>query len=82
MPNFAWMEDRHRDHRALTEGGGTLYRSPDPDMYPVHLEPDGVRWLVPSGPGLGVEVDEAMLEVPYELSSDTPTRRRDGSLAI
>ena len=82
VPNFAWMEDRHRDSRALGEGKGSSYRPPDSDMYPIHLEPDGVTWPVPTGPGLGVEVNEELLDVPYEPSPDTPTRRRDGSLTI
>jgi galactonate dehydratase len=82
VPNFAWMEDRHRDSRALVEGKRSSYRPPDSNMYPVHLEPDGVRWPVPTGPGLGVEVNEEMLEATYEPSPETPTRRRDGSLTI
>lgn len=82
VPNFAWMEDRHRDTRALVEGKRSSYRPPDSRMYPMHLEPDGVRWPVPTGPGLGVEVNEQMLEAPYELSPDRPTRRLDGSLTL
>ncbi len=82
VPNFAWMEDRHRNFRALFQGKTSSYRPPDSDMYPVHLEPDGVRWPVPTGPGLGVEVNEEMLDVAYELSPVSPTRRRDGSLTI
>ena len=82
VPNFAWMEDRHRDPRALVAGKRSSYRPPDTSMYPIHLEPDGVRWPVPTDPGLGVEVNEEMLEVTYELSPETPTRRRDGSLTI
>ena len=82
VPNFAWMEDRHRNCRALVEEGTTSYRPPDSRLYPVHLEPDGVQWPVPTGPGLGVEVNEEALDVPYELPSPQPTRRRDGSLAV
>ena len=29
VPNFAWMEDRHRDHRALVAGKRSSYRPPD-----------------------------------------------------
>jgi galactonate dehydratase len=82
VPNFAWMEDRHRNFRALFEGGTSSYRPPDADMYPAHLEPDGVKWPVPTGPGLGVEVNEEMLKVPYKSSPSKPTRRRDGSLTV
>ena len=82
VPNFAWMEDRHRDSRALVEGKRSSYCPPDSNLYPTHLEPDGVSWPVPTGPGLGVEINEEMLEAPYELSPETPTRRRDGSLTI
>ena len=82
VPNFAWMEDRHRDFRLLLEGGESSYRPPDADLYPIHLEPEGVRWPVPTGPGLGVEVNEELLGQSYELAPAVPTRRRDGSLTI
>ena len=82
VPNFAWMEDRHRDFRALLQGKKSSYRPPDPEMYPVHLQPDGVRWPVPTGPGLGVEINEETLNVPYKPSPIELTRRRDGSLTI
>jgi galactonate dehydratase len=82
VPNFAWMEDRHRDFRLLLAGGESSYRPPDAELYPAHLEPEGVRWPVPTGPGLGVEVNEELLGQSYELAPAVPTRRRDGSLTI
>ena len=66
--NFAWMEDRHRDSRALVEGKRSSYRPPDSSIYSTHLEPDGVRWPVPTCPGLGVEINEEMLEAPRAVA--------------
>jgi len=51
VPNFAWMEYRNSPTEDLA-----FY---DPEVFPVQIEQDGTRLLVPDAPGLGVEFDEA-----------------------
>jgi galactonate dehydratase len=81
VPNFAWMEDRNRDFRALRAGAETSFRHHDYEMYPVQPTPDGVRYPVPTTPGLGVEINEGALHGEYEMRKPKYPRRRDGSLA-
>ena len=50
VPNFAWLEARV----SPTEDLGFQ----DPELFPPQLEMDGDRYIVPHGPGLGVEVNE------------------------
>ena len=50
VPNFAWLEVRV----SPTEEG----RFYDADWFPVQPELDGYRYIVPDGPGLGVEFNE------------------------
>ena len=67
VPNYAWLEERTRDLRF------------DSEMFPVQPELDGVRYPVPSGPGLGVEFDETKAGRPFEFWEAPHLHRRDGS---
>ncbi len=76
VPNFAWMEDRNRN-----PDGSFSPRSSD--MCTLYPRPDGARYPVPDGPGLGVEIDEAILEEmlarePYDMAERPRMRRSDG----
>jgi galactonate dehydratase len=73
VPNMAWMEIR----RSATEDLGFY----DRDLFPVQVTLDGPRLILSDAPGLGVEVDESLLEAavaghwnPQQL------HRRDGSV--
>jgi galactonate dehydratase len=53
----------------------------DPEFFPVQVQQDGPRYLVPSSPGLGVEVDEARLtRDEFRIHHTAHLRRRDGSI--
>jgi galactonate dehydratase len=48
-------------------------------MFPVQPELEGVRYPVPSSPGLGVEFNEATAGRPFEFWEAPHLHRRDGS---
>ena len=53
----------------------------DRDLFPVQVEQDGPRLLVPEAPGLGVEFDEAMASRDeFAVIPQQHLRRRDGSM--
>jgi galactonate dehydratase len=52
----------------------------DETIFPVQLQLDGSRFPVPSGPGLGVEVNEEVLQrEEFKFSESPHLHRRDGS---
>ena len=72
VPNFAWLEVRV----SPTEEG----RFYDTDWFPVQPELDGYRYLVPDGPGLGVEFNEERAQAEEFRFWEAPhLSRRDGS---
>lgn len=70
IPNFAWLEIRE----SPTEDQG--FR--DRDVFPVQPILEGDRVLLPTAPGLGIEVDEGALQ-SYRDAEMPHLRRRDGS---
>ena len=73
VPNFAWLEVRV----SPTEPG----RFSDPDIFSSQLVQDGPRLMIPDAPGLGVEVNEAVIEQQSFKFWEAPhLRRRDGSV--
>jgi galactonate dehydratase len=73
VPNFAWLEYRNSPTEDLA-----FY---DKDVFPVQIEQDGPRLLVPDRPGLGVEMDEALAtRDDYRPIPQQHLRRRDGSI--
>lgn len=72
VPNFAWLECRSTPAEQLGFNSK--------DVFPVQLELDGADYIVPDGPGLGVEVDEAFVrKQEFRFSEPPHLRRRDGS---
>ncbi|MFH1569547.1 MAG: mandelate racemase/muconate lactonizing enzyme family protein [Gemmatimonadota bacterium] len=72
VPNLAWLEARVSPTEAST--------SQDAELFPVQLKLEGDRFPVPDGPGLGVEVDEALVAAQAFKFWEAPhLRRRDGS---
>lgn len=73
VPNFAWLECRATPtERHLGFDDSTIF--------PVQVRLEGASYPVPSGPGLGVEVDEAALvRDPFRFWEPPHLRRRDGS---
>ncbi|MCP8940776.1 mandelate racemase/muconate lactonizing enzyme family protein [Alsobacter sp. SYSU M60028] len=72
VPNFSWLECR----AAPTENLGF----DDRDFFPVQMVLDGADYIVPDTPGLGVEVDEALLaRQDFKFWEAPHLRRRDGS---
>lgn len=73
VPNFAWLECRatpSEQHLGFD----------DPAVFPVQIRLEGAHYPVPTGPGLGVEVDEAALQrEPFRFWEPPHLRRRDGS---
>ncbi len=71
-PNFSWLEEVNTGAHVSTN---------DPKFYPVQPKLDGPRYPVPTAPGLGVEVNEELVEssdfVPVEIPR---LKRNDGSL--
>jgi galactonate dehydratase len=52
----------------------------DPTIFPVQLQLDGARFPVPTGPGLGVEVNEEYLQrEKFKFSESPHLHKRDGS---
>jgi len=72
VPNFAWLECRSTPTEALGFD--------DRELFPVQLALDGAEYVVPDGPGLGVEVDEARVaRAAFRFWEAPHLRRRDGS---
>ena len=72
VPNFAWLEVRV----SPTEEG----RFYDADWFPMQPELDGHRYIVPDGPGLGVEFNEERAQAEEFRFWEAPhLHRRDGS---
>ena len=72
VPNFAWLECRATPTEALGFD--------DREFFPVQLALDGADYVVPDGPGLGVEVDEARVaRAAFRFWEAPHLRRRDGS---
>jgi galactonate dehydratase len=73
VTNFAWMECR----TSPTEQLGFN----NPEFFPTQVQQDGATYIVPDGPGLGVEVDEARLtRDAFQIRHQPHLRRRDGSI--
>jgi galactonate dehydratase len=72
VPNFSWLECRSTPTETLGFD--------DRDFFPVQMTMEGSTYVVPDGPGLGVEVDEARLAREEFRFWEAPhLRRRDGS---
>ena len=72
VSNFAWLEIRV----SPTEKSGHY----DADLFPVQHQLEGAVIPVPDGPGLGVEVDEALvMSQTFKFAEPPHLRRRDGS---
>jgi galactonate dehydratase len=74
VPNFAWLETR--------ASPGELYHGfDDAEIFPVQPKLDGAVYPVPEAPGLGVEVDEALVaRQSFKFWEAPHLRRSDGSL--
>lgn len=72
VANFAWLECRNSPTEQLGFG--------DPATYPKQIGMDGAFYRVPDEPGLGVEVNESLLQASsFEYSEPPHLRRDDGS---
>ena len=74
VANFAWLETR--------ASPGELYHGfDDAGIFPVQPRLEGAVYPVPEGPGLGVEVDEALvLKQSFRFWEAPHLRRTDGSV--
>lgn len=73
VPNFSWLETR----QSPVENLGFH----DPELFPVQVKMEGAVYIVPDGPGLGVEVDEqALLATQPEHVEAPHLVRPDGSV--
>ena len=73
VANFAWMESRSSPTEELGFSS--------PEFFPVQIQQDGPRLLVPEGPGLGVEFDEERAaRAEFQIGRTAHLRRRDGSI--
>ncbi len=74
VPNFSWIETR----QSVVESDLGFH---DPKIFPKQVQMDGPVYVVPDGPGLGVEVDEkAARAVTPEHVEPPHLRRSDGSV--
>ena len=74
VANFSWLETRAN---ATDLYSGT----PTAEMFPQMPMLDGAVYQVPDGPGLGIEVDEALLtKASFKFWEAPHLRRRDGSV--
>jgi galactonate dehydratase len=73
VANFAWLETR--------ASPGELYHGFDnPEYFPGHYELKDAHYVVSDKPGLGIEVNEALIEKQSFRFWEAPhLRRRDGS---
>lgn len=73
VPNFSWLECRASPVEQLGFESA--------ELCPKKVELDGAAYVVPDGPGLGVEVDESFLKrAEFEFVNPPMLRRRDGSI--
>jgi galactonate dehydratase len=73
VPNFCWMEMRATP--------GEPWRALDEEIFPQQLKLEGSAIPVPEGPGLGVDVNEALIQQQTFKFWEAPHwRRRDGSV--
>ena len=73
VPNLSWVEVRTTPTERLGFD--------DQELFPVQVRLEGTRYPVPTGPGLGVEFNEALAaERPYEMDRRWFLRKRDGSI--
>lgn len=73
VPNFAWLETRQSSVEQLGFH--------DPDIFPQQVQMDGPVYIVPDGPGLGVEVNEDIIRQQIPEHAEPPhLRRPDGSV--
>lgn len=74
VPNFAWLETRASPAESYL---GFF----DSEIFPTQPRLDGATYPVPDGPGLGVEVDEALVTRQTFAFWEAPhLKRRDGSV--
>ncbi len=74
VPNFCWLETR-------ASPAETHLGFDDSAIFPVQPRLDGAQYPVPDGPGLGVEVDEALVvRQDFDFWEAPHLRRRDGSV--
>ena len=74
MPNFAWLETR-------TGAADDYMGEDDPDLFTERPRLDGVSYPVGDAPGLGIEIDESLLEEGSLRFWEAPHwKRRDGSV--
>ena len=73
VPNLAWMEVQ--DTRTK-EGPGSRN---DALLFPKQVRLEGAGYLVPDGPGLGVDVNEALLREPFKFYELPHLYKGDGS---
>ncbi len=67
-PNFSWLEEVNTGAHVLTN---------DPKFYPVQPKLDGPRYPVPTGPGLGVEVNEELARKSKFVPVEIPRLKKD-----
>ena len=73
VPNFSWLEVRVSPTEHL--------KFDDAEIFPEQARLEGTRFPVPSAPGLGVSVNEALIErQSFEFWEAPHLRRRDGSV--
>ncbi len=73
VANFAWLEV------SLSPSGA--FNHSDPDLFPKQLMLDGTHFAVPEGPGLGVEINEDLIDKQSFKFWEAPHwHRRDGSV--
>jgi galactonate dehydratase len=73
VANFSWLEVRTTPTEAHLGFDNSAY-------FPTQIRLDGAEYVVPDGPGLGVEVDEARVKAESFRFWEAPhLRRRDGS---
>ncbi|MDR3470167.1 MAG: mandelate racemase/muconate lactonizing enzyme family protein [Devosia sp.] len=74
VANFSWLETR--------ANAADLYAgNPGDDLFPMQPHLDGATFAVPDGPGLGIEVNEALLgSEAFRFWGAPRLKRRDGSV--
>jgi galactonate dehydratase len=73
VPNLAWMEVQNT---RVAEGPGSR---DDAGVFPQQVWLDGTGYPVPDEPGLGVDVNEEMLQEPFQFYELPHLYKRDGS---
>ncbi|WDR05233.1 mandelate racemase/muconate lactonizing enzyme family protein [Devosia rhodophyticola] len=73
VPNWSWLETRQSPVEALGFH--------DPEIFPKQVAMEGPVYIVPDAPGLGVEVNEALIRASKPTHVEPPhLRRPDGSV--